>query len=49
MTCDFTPFSTAFQSYQDDVRVIMKDRVVNGTSFTVGMISVSNRARTCDR
>ena len=24
MTCDFTSFSTAFQSYQDDGRVIMK-------------------------
>ena len=24
MTCDFTSFSTIFQSYQDDVRMIMK-------------------------
>ena len=24
MTCDFTSFLTVFQSYQDDVRVIMK-------------------------
>ena len=24
MTCDFTSFSTVFQSYQDDVRMIMK-------------------------
>ena len=27
MTCDFTPFSTVFQSYQDDERLIMKGRV----------------------
>ena len=24
MTCDFTSFLTVFQSYQDDVRMIMK-------------------------
>ena len=24
MTCDFTPFLTVFQSYQDDVWMIMK-------------------------
>ena len=24
MTCDFTPFSTVFQSYQDDVWMIIK-------------------------
>ena len=24
MTCDFTPFSTVFQSYQDDGKLIMK-------------------------
>ena len=24
MTCDFTSFSTVFQSYQDDERLIMK-------------------------
>ena len=24
MTCDFTSFSTVFQSYQDDGRMIMK-------------------------
>ena len=24
MTCDFTSFSTVFQSYQDDGRLIMK-------------------------
>ena len=27
MTCDFTSFSTVFQSYQDDERLIMKDCV----------------------
>ena len=27
MTCDFTSFSTVFQSYQDDGRLIMKDCV----------------------
>ena len=27
MTCDFTAFSTIFQSYQDDWRVIMKSIV----------------------
>ena len=33
-TCDFTPFSTVFQSYQDDERMIIKGCVqrnpVNG-------------------
>ena len=27
MTCDFTSFLTVFQSYQDDVRMIMKGYV----------------------
>ena len=27
MTCDFTSFSTVFQSYQDNGRMIMKDCV----------------------
>ena len=27
MTCDFTSFSTVFQSYQDDGMLIMKDCV----------------------
>ena len=27
MTCDFTSFSTVFQSYQDDGRLIMKGSV----------------------
>ena len=27
MTCDFTSFTTVFQSYQDDGRLIMKDCV----------------------
>ena len=34
MICDFTSFLTVFQSYQDDVRMIM-----NGTPFTVEKIS----------
>ena len=25
MTCDFTSFSTVFQSYKDDERLLMKD------------------------
>ena len=32
MTCDFTSFLTAFQSYQDDVWMIMK-AVCNETPF----------------
>ena len=38
MTCDFTSFLTVFQSYLDDVRMIMK-AVCNETSFTVEKIS----------
>ena len=34
MTCDFTSFLTVFQSYQDDVWMIMK-AVCNGTLFRV--------------
>ena len=34
MTCDFTSFLTVFQSYQDDVWMI-----INGTPFTVKKIS----------
>ena len=34
MICDFTSFSTVFQSYQDDGRMIMKG-LCNGTPFTV--------------
>ena len=34
MTCDFTSFSSVFQSYQDDERLIMKSCV-----FTVEKIS----------
>ena len=37
MTCDFTSFSTVFQSYQDDEGLIMK-AVCNGTPFTVEKI-----------
>ena len=32
MDCDFTSFSTVFQSYQDDERLITK-AVCNGTPF----------------
>ena len=35
---DFTSFLTVFQSYQDDICMIMK-AVCNGTSFTVEKIS----------
>ena len=34
MTCDFTSFSTVFQSYQDDMRMIMK-AACNGAPFAV--------------
>ena len=42
MTCDFTSFSTVFQSYQDDGRLIMK-AMCNGTLFTVKKISPRGR------
>ena len=38
MTCYFTSFSTVFQSYQDDVRIIIKG-LCNGVPFTVGKVS----------
>ena len=38
MTCNFTSFSTVFQSYQDDERLIKK-AACNGTPFTVEKIS----------
>ena len=38
MTCDFTSFSTVFQSYQDVGRMIIK-AVYNESLFTVGKIS----------
>ena len=38
MTCDFTSFSTVFQSYQDDERLIMKGSV-QWNSFIVEKIS----------
>ena len=38
MTCDFMSFLTVFQSYQDDVQMIMK-AACNGTQFTVDKIS----------
>ena len=37
MTCDFTSFLTAFQSYQNDVRMIMKGCVQ--WNFTAEKIS----------
>ena len=33
MTCDFTSFSTVFQSYEDDGQMIMKG-LCNGSPFT---------------
>ena len=38
MTCDFTSFSTVFQSYQDDFWMIMKG-LVQWNVVTVGKIS----------
>ena len=38
MTCDFTSFLTGFQSYQDDVLMMMNGRV-HVTPFTVEKIS----------
>ena len=38
ITCDFTAFSTVFESYQDDEKLIMKG-CVNETLFTVEKIS----------
>ena len=37
MTCDFTSFSTAFQSYQDDERLIMKGCVQWNSVYWTGM------------
>ena len=37
MTCNFTSFSTVFQSYQDEEWLIMK-AVCNGIPFTVEKI-----------
>ena len=37
MTCDLTSYSTVFQSYQDNERLIMKG-LCNGTLFTVEKI-----------
>ena len=39
MSCNFTSFSTVFQSYQDDGKVIMKD-VCHGILFATEKISV---------
>ena len=38
MSCDFTSFSTVFQSYQDDERLIMRLIMImkcNGTPFGI--------------
>ena len=40
ITCDFTSFSTVFQSHQD------KKAMCNETTFTIGKISASGGART---
>ena len=47
LTWDFTSFLTLFQSYPDDVWMIMKT-VCNGTLFMIGKISASSRAGTWD-
>ena len=45
---DSTSFSTVFQSYQDDRRIIMKG-CVQGTPFMIEKISASGGDRTRDR
>ena len=42
MTCNYTSFSTAFQSYQDEERLIMK-AVCNGTPLPVERNSLGAR------
>ena len=37
MTCNFTSFSTVFQSYQDDERLIMKAGII-GLGLSVSTI-----------
>ena len=44
MDCNFTPFSTVFQSHWDDGRVIMKD-CVQWDPFTFETISASGGAQ----
>ena len=48
LACDFTSFSTVFQSYQDDRRMIMKGFCI-GTPFTIKKILASGGAGTHDR
>ena len=48
MTCDFTSFSTVFQSYQDDGRIIMKG-CVQCIPFMIEKMLASGGARTHDR
>ena len=38
MNCDFSFFSTVFQSYKDNEKLIMKG-LCNGTPFTIEKIS----------
>ena len=41
MTCDFTSFLTVFQSYEDDVRMIMKSCVQWNFVYGCGDITSS--------
>ena len=46
MTCDFTSFSTVFQSYQDDGRLIMKSCVQWSSVYGCeDFASIENRTR----
>ena len=45
MTCDFMSFSTVFQSYQDNERLIMKGRcTVEKISYPVGLELMTARS-----
>ena len=48
MTCDFTSFSTVFQSYQDNGRVIMKN-CVQWNPFAIEKTSASIGDRSRDQ
>ena len=48
MKCNFTSFSTVFQPYQDNRKVIMKGGV-QGPPLMVKKISISSGNRTKDR
>ena len=45
MTCNFTSFSTVFQSYQDDGQIIMA--VCNGIPFMIEKISPQAGLKLC--